>query len=185
MALDMIGSTIMFGIIGIGLFVLFAIILNFVTKGFVVKFLRAKASRGKLILLEVVTQTDNYFTLGHFEDNCLCYETRGGKKKRLTKVSRLNVESIMGVFRIKLDEQSDFAYLGGGDVPPADMLPDAEATDNVINRVMLAAGMNDPRLLWILICVVLILLIALVEVFMTSQAITAAKACQTLTATIK
>lgn len=183
--MDIAQSTILFSILGIGLFGIFLFILNIVTKNYIVMYLRAKASRGKLILTEVVSQTDNYFALGSFKDGCFEYKTRQKTKKRLSKVTKKNVESFMGVFKVKVNEAEDFAYTADGEVPQGMDLPDATAADTIINRIMIAAGLNDPKIMIILVCVIIISLLVIIDIFVGAQAITAAKSCQQLTATIR
>lgn len=183
--MEVFQATILFSVMGLGLFFVFSFILNVITKNFIFSYLRVRASRGKLVLTEAKSETDNYYTIGKFVDKCFEYKTRQGVKKKITKVGRNNVESIMSVYKIKVDDVEDFAYTADGQVPKDMDLPDATATDTIINRIMLAAGLTDPKVLYILITVVIIAVMLIIDLVMTGQAITAAKACQTLTATIR
>ena len=178
-------DTFIFIGIGFGIFFISVFILNFTMKGFIRAYLRVKASRGKLTLIEAVTPTDNYWTVGETKDKALCYKTRHGEKKRITPVPKRAIEHTMGIFKVKVDEHDDFFYMPDGKLPSPGEMPDAIATDNMIQRIIMAAGLNDPRTLWILILCGVTLLATFVIIFMTNEAITAAKACQTLTATIR
>lgn len=178
-------DTFLFIGIGLGMFFIMTFILNFVTKGYLRSYLRVKSSRGKFTLAEIVTPTDNYYVVGEMKDKAFCYKTRHGDKKRITRVPKKAIEYVMGVFKIKIDEQDDFFYMPDGKLPLPNEMPDAIATDNMITRIIMAAGLNDPRILWLLIICIATLLAAGAACFIANEAVTAAKMCQSLTATIK
>lgn len=57
--------------------------LNFLTKGFIVQYLKVKGSRGKKILLFLHTATDTYFRPGQIIDGFMTYTDRNKKEKKI------------------------------------------------------------------------------------------------------
>lgn len=178
-------DTFIFAGVGLGIALMSFFILNWRMKGYIKCYLQVAASRGKLILSEIVTPTDNYWGVGKIENKAFVYKTRTKEKKRITPVPKRAIEHIMGVSKLKVDEHEDFFYLADGKLPSPGEMPDATATDQLIERVMMAAGLQDPRVLWILIICVVVLVAVGIDIFLTNEAITTAKACKSLTATIK
>lgn len=80
----MIGLTVVMTNIVAILFVLF--VANWVTKGLFFKYVKVFASRGSLILVEVITSVNNYFVCGKVIEGFLVFVDRScdkGKKKRI------------------------------------------------------------------------------------------------------
>jgi len=78
--------------------------LNFLTKGFIFKFIRVKGSRGKLQLIRLKTATDTYWTTGRF-DKLLAYyiKTRDKEELSLTNVDKDCFQNIMGIMMMDYD----------------------------------------------------------------------------------
>lgn len=153
-----------------GCIVGFFLILNFMMKNLPFTYLRVKASRGKLILTEVASMTDNYYKTGYLEDDVFKYTTRTGKKKVIGKISKRAIRSIMGVFSVKVDETGNFFYMDDGKPPESKDMPDAEAVDNLINRIITAPQSQDILKVVILVVCVLILF-ACIYIVMKEEAI--------------
>lgn len=78
--------------------------LNFLTKGFILKFLKVKGSRGKQQLIKFRTETDAYWTTGqtHKEKGYLI-KTREGQELSLTGTCKEWFTPFMGIMIMEYD----------------------------------------------------------------------------------
>jgi hypothetical protein len=91
----------------VGVILLLFLVLNFLTKGFLFKYLRVKASQGRKLLIEVSAATDDYYAVGKWEDGFLKFKNRGKEEKAIEMSSsafRDIITRIMGVSKINVDE---------------------------------------------------------------------------------
>ena len=83
---------------------------NFLTKGFLLTYLRVKASQGKRVLARVNTASDIYYKAGKFHDGFFVFKDRSGTKKSIPIASvEFNkfVHMTMGVPVVELNEEGD------------------------------------------------------------------------------
>jgi len=66
-----------------GLITLFFFIINFLTKGFMLTYLRVKGSQGRNVLARIHSATDIYFKVGRWSDGFLKFKNRGKEEKAL------------------------------------------------------------------------------------------------------
>jgi len=66
-----------------GLITLFFFIINFLTKGFMLTYLRVKGSQGRNVLVRIHSATDIYFRVGRWSDGFLKFKNRGKEEKAL------------------------------------------------------------------------------------------------------
>lgn len=106
-----------------GFLVLLFGLMQFLTHGFIFKFLKIKGSRGKHFGVLVRGKLDEYMAIGHLEDGMVVYKTRVGKQRK-----RLAVDSNdnpffrwLGVNWVQVDEEKnalvmrDFSSIEGYD----------------------------------------------------------------------
>lgn len=80
------------------------LIMNFITKGYVIPYILVKASRGKKILIRIFGLTGRYYKPGQLVGTKLKFKDRAGDKNTLTNVSAKNVYDEMGIKVIDYDE---------------------------------------------------------------------------------
>jgi len=91
----------------VGVILLFFFVINFLTKGFVLKYLIVKASQGRKLLVEISSATDDYFAIGRWEDGFLKFKNRGKEEKAIemnSSVFRQMITRIMGISKLNVDE---------------------------------------------------------------------------------
>lgn len=79
-------------------------LMNFLTKGFVLKYLKVKASRGTKQLIRLHRTTGIQYFVGKTEDGEVSFNTNRKTKKHY-KVSKYNVHREMGVDVFEIDEE--------------------------------------------------------------------------------
>jgi hypothetical protein len=87
-------------------FIMAMMIINFLTKGYVFKYIQVKAGRGKKVLIRLESPTGIYYQAGHFKDKNLVYKYMDGSKGTLTQDLKKCIYYEMGVPCIDLDEKT-------------------------------------------------------------------------------
>lgn len=125
----------------LGLLFTFVFLINFLTSGFILKYLITKASRGKKVLVEIYGVSDVYYKTGKIDEDQLKYRTRNKKDKSLL-ISKTNVFRRMGVNVISVDEinnavlEPSFEGVAGFD---------AIRNDNLLVRALTAPQLMDTQ----------------------------------------
>jgi hypothetical protein len=87
---------------------LFLIVTNFLTKGFLFKYLIVRASQGKKVLVRVWSVTDIYYVVGSWNEGFFIYKIRNKELKRIPIQDlefKKYIHSEMAVFCINTDEE--------------------------------------------------------------------------------
>ena len=159
MATDIITQTLYFigSYIGIILFIFFS--LHWITKGWLTSFIKVKASRGKKILIHIISKTDTYYKIGAFKNKAFKYTLRDGTKQTLTEIERKNVFSSLGIYNLIIDEQTGTIY----DYPEGTLNPGItpEGADDLIVRAQTGPQHNDK----FKIVVISLLAVSLIAIF--------------------
>lgn len=143
-------------VLGIGYFAI-----NFLTNGFITKFISVKSSRGKKYLVEVHAVGDVYYRTGNVFENRLQYTNREKQKKSIL-VDKSSVVYKAGLKCVFVDDiknavlKADFTAVEGFD---------AVKFDNLLVRAMTNPALQDKFLKAILIMVLIIMLIVFVDTF--------------------
>jgi len=103
---EIINYVIVFaGVIGLGFFSL-----NFLTKGFLLTYLRVKAGQGKKLLTRIHTSSDIYYRVGYFYEGFYKFKDRSGTEKSIP-IQDVEFEKIikhsMGVGLIEVNEEGN------------------------------------------------------------------------------
>lgn len=147
-------------------------LLNWVTQGFFIKYLRVKGSRGKKVLVEVETLTDRYLSVGYITEGFLIYKKRHSKDKARIIVPQGAVIKKLGVFFLNVDEErnavmkADYTTVTGFD---------AEKVEMLYKRALYRPTPLDNKLLIILIIVLILALLAIIDTVMLTQIAKAVK----------
>jgi hypothetical protein len=93
-------------------FITIIIASNFMTRGFYLKYIGAKASRGKKQLVLLHSETDSYWVSGKFSDKvddkgAFTYRNRAKIDKLLTEVTKDHFIDLMGVKVLEVNDVSD------------------------------------------------------------------------------
>lgn len=85
---------------------------NFMTRGFYLKYIGAKASRGKKQLVLLHSETDSYWVTGKFSDKiddkgAFVYRNRAKIDKLLTEVTKDHFVDLMGVKVLEVNDVND------------------------------------------------------------------------------
>lgn len=154
------------------------LIVNFLTKGFIAQYLKAKASRGKLILVECHDVTDSYYKTGKIDtkrsllvkDNLKKIHTFAGISlddvKRKLGVNIIEVDLVKGLL-IKKDYSGATAY-------------DLTITDDMINRSLMLPKLNTDDT-WAMILKILAVMTFLGIIVIIYLIVTLNPTCPTLT----
>ena len=94
-------------IMGSGTIILGAFIFNFLTNGFFLKYLSAKASRGKKVLVRIYSEGETYFKNGVISSGALVVTLRDKKKTELTLDIKKMTYRCMGVMCVDIDEENN------------------------------------------------------------------------------
>lgn len=149
---DILIQTGVYFLVFIGSLVLY----NFFTKGFLVTYLRVKASRGKKVLVRIFAVTGKYYVIGTIRGTALTFKDRYKVKKTYSNISKNTVYDEMGIKIVDNDEvtgalidQTDFNAVPGSD---------GEKTDNLITRALEKPVLQDKKEIIILALVVVCLI---------------------------
>jgi len=140
------------------IFILTLAFFNFLTAGLLFKFIGAKASRGKKILIIIHTVTNSYFKLGKIDEGFLRFKDEN-KKGRTFPVNKEDVYRLMTVNTIEVDDINSNIINKFGS--PHNNRYDAVKTDEFLERAITRPNMGGLSKELIIMIVVLILLIGI------------------------
>lgn len=152
----------------LGVIVGVTFLINFLTQGFFLKYLRVKASRGKKLLVEIETLTDRYVEVGYITEGFLIYKKRHAKRgdnARIT-VPPLCVFKKLGVYCISVDEEknavcrTDYTIAEGFD---------AEKIEMLYKRALYKPNIQGSLFVAILIIVLVLCLLAIIDTVLLAQ----------------
>ena len=126
-------------------------IINVATKGFLMKYIQAKSSKGKKILVIGRTISDRYFTTAEFVDMTIVkYTSRSKQKKTIDNVTTDSIFDFLGVKTVEIDELNNAiikptgVQIPGSNVSNADLyiervikMPQKKTNDTLINLILL------------------------------------------------
>jgi len=154
------------------------LIMQFLTNGFLLTFLKVKSSRGKKVLIWIHGVSDTYFQHGYFDEDLLVFKNRSkdftGKKPLLrVKVPRGCISRTLNVNFIQYDEET------GGVINPITAFSGVSSNepkvyDNLITRAI-EAGASELKENIVIVLIVMVLIALLVVgflVFKNQQLIT-------------
>jgi hypothetical protein len=124
------------------------------TKGFVVKYILSKASRGKKPLLRVDSVTGEYYTLGEIKKESLFWKSRSKEKKIIPNIKKDHVKNIMGIIGFHIDEETN-AIIDINNKQVSSY--DAEKLDDLFYKSITAPALTNPKEIIIIVLCVLIL----------------------------
>jgi len=100
---DLMIYVLSYAIVIIGGFLL----INFLTNGFVLKWIVIKGSRGKKILIEEYDKISVKFRVGEFKDNLLRYKVEGGQHKLISNVPKESIERKYNIPFVAIDGEKN------------------------------------------------------------------------------
>ena len=137
---------------------------NFLSSGFLLQFIKAKAGRGKKAIIMLRTVSGDRWVVGVFSEDELFY-TNPQKIKKIITIKEGQVKRIMNVPFIQIDDvknailNPDFTTASGHD---------ASNVDNLLTRALMAPStLLEKFVKWILIIVIVMTLILIVTAFLT------------------
>jgi hypothetical protein len=135
--LMIVGSYI--GVIAIG----FALV-NFLSGGFLIKFLKVRASRGKLIMIRVKSTPDSYYKTGQITERTLRYTARGQKETKPIIIPKdiTPIYRSMNVWCIDVDEETNAIIMPDGKTVDT---YDAEKYEQLIMRALYKPALMDKN----------------------------------------
>ena len=81
--------------------------INVLTLGFLSRFLKVRASMGRLVLVKVLSNTDRYYKVGKVSEGFLVYKARGVKEEKRLAVPEGCIYRSMGVWCVDVDEETN------------------------------------------------------------------------------
>lgn len=134
-------------------------LIQFLTNGFLMTFLRVKGSRGKKLLVEVRGKIQNYYVTGIIQEGMLIYRDAVCKAQDRKVKKRLNVPAYavyrkLNVNCINVDEERNCILMP--DLRGVDGY-DAIKWDGYLTRALSAPKLQDNSLLLIIILITVIL----------------------------
>lgn len=141
----------------LAIFIILVIVAEVYTKGFILKYIRVKSSRGKKVLVRVLGEVTDYLEVGVIAEGTVTYRDRTVKTKKAQKIVTLPKNAItrlLGVNWVAIDETlnavltADFKGVSGYD---------AERINNLLLRALYRPPLTDPKQQLILIGIILII----------------------------
>jgi len=140
-------------------------LINFLSNGFFIVFIRVKASRGKKVLVKVRSVLQDYYRIGTIIDNDLEYLDKN-KQKRRVNLPKNAIYRSLNLNCIDTDEETnsvvtlDFTVVDGHD---------AQKTDNLLVRALTkpAALSNFEKIVFVGIVVAII--VAAISAYISYQ----------------
>lgn len=158
-----------------GLLIVIFFGLNWISKGWLVTYLKVKASRGRKTLIMCHGVADTYFRAGLFKENSrFWFKDRNKKGVTLTQVKSEDIRHIMGVSMLEYDVST------GNIVSKGDFKAGAnpESADDLITRIIQAPKPDSDFQKWVLLMLGGVLLLSAAAVyfgFVNNDAITGLK----------
>ena len=134
----------------IGVIIFMCVVFQWVTKGFLFKYIKVFASRGSKVLVEVKTSLDSYFLVGGVVNNCLLFKTKESKLMRRVALKEGVVFYWLGVKKVVVDEEGNFFITPSKGVVSGF---DAERYENYAKKMFFAGREDDinKKLLFIVL----------------------------------
>lgn len=131
-------------------------LINFMSNGFFITFIKVKISRGKKLLVEVVSLADIYFKTGIHDGNQITYKNRQGKEKLLV-VDKGSVYYKIGVKALTTDEESNAVLNYTNKFSPMEGC-DSVKMNNLLKRSIQSPTMNDnfQKIMMILVIITIV-----------------------------
>ena len=116
--------------------IVFFVVIEFYSKGFILKYIRVRSSRGRKVLVRVIGQVTDYLEVGEIAEGMVKFgdrSTRGRSKKIVSLPDQGGVTRLLGVHWVYIDEKknavllSDFSAVTGYD---------AERNNNLLMRAL-------------------------------------------------
>lgn len=126
--------------------------INFLSGGFLSKFLKVKMSRGRLTLVKIVGVSRSYFRTGLITENWLIFSDSEKQKRRLNVPGAYAIEYVMGVRAIAIDDEKNAIILPSGEM--------VEGFDAVKAENLHVRALTSPREQDKMLKIILFLLIA-------------------------
>ena len=140
-------------------------LIQWLSNGFFTKFLRVKASRGKLVLVNVRSKLLHYFVSGKVEGSFLVYDDRESKANKQKEKKRIVLPDgafyrAIGVSCVNVDEEKNSVIMPGGEGVVG---YDAIKFSNLYTRALFKPSVSpeDKTKLLIIVVLILCLLLAL------------------------
>jgi len=127
----------------LAVFVIGFVLINFLSAGFLIKFLRVRASRGKLILIKVKSATDHYYRTGLITEKQLKYRARGQKEDKSISIPDGEIlYRAMSCYCIDVDEETNAIITPKGEKIDT---YDAEKYEQLIIRALYKPALMDKN----------------------------------------
>jgi len=150
---DMIYFTISYAIVFFGSF----LFINFLTNGFVFKFIPIRVSRGRKVLVLVHGLINSYFAIGFPNESTISY--KDGKLKKDIACSSEDFQNFLGCKMLEIDSKTN--AIRKADFTTYDTY-DATTFDNLLNRQLTMPNADDKILKIVLIMVIVVAIICAV-----------------------
>lgn len=147
----------------VGIIVIGFALINFLSAGFLIKFIRVRASRGKLILIKVKSVTDQYFRTGLISEKMLRYKARGQKEQKLVPIpDEAVLYRAMNVWCMDVDEETNEIIMPSGERAET---YDAEKYEQLVIRALYKPALMDKNEKIMLLMIGLCILGLIIVVF--------------------
>jgi hypothetical protein len=139
----------------LGVFLLFLFFFNFLSKGYLISFIRVKAARGKKVLINVKATVGGFYSvIGKLEGEYVIFHDRESKanKQKTPKrvpISNADFSLVYGCWCINIDEATSSVFKPTGEIINVDVIkynnlyeralykPSPEANEKILNIIML------------------------------------------------
>lgn len=169
---DLILQVIAYAIVIAGIIAL----LNFLTSGYVLKYIRVRASRGTRLMVRVHGITGIRYRIGQIKDKTLQFKDEG-KLKKYEKVNKYNIFKEAAVQTVEVDEVSNSVRTVNWQSTPGH---DTDHFDNLLVRALerpnLADKTKETIMFLLIIALVLMMGFALYLLYNISQQLGTIKA---------
>jgi len=132
-------------------------LLNFITKGFFMNFLKVRGSQGKKVMISIQSATDRYYRASNFDGEKFSFKNRTGEKCLLNNTDPRAVYSSMGVYWIDYNEVTKSIVTPEGKSYPG---IDLQKMDSLLDRAIQKPAELDKRLtIMLILSIVMIILV--------------------------
>lgn len=144
--------------------ILALIIIATLQRGFLGPWLRVKGSRGKKVLVRVVTLTDDYFKVGRVDEGMLFFRDRT-KENRMVTLPKGSIYDSYGVKCVDLDDERNTVF--NRETWQVVNGYDAKQIDAIFQRILLRPGKNNKYFIVIIVLVAVVALLCLANAYMS------------------
>jgi len=137
-------------------------VINFLSKGLVLKLIRVRLSRGKLTLVEVRDVKDVYYSIGKEDEHSFLFKKRNSTEIRPTSLKQKHFRRFLGCDYLVYDIPSDKVITLEGE---REEVTNRNDNDSMLKRCLMVAGLKENKEKVIIVAAIILVVVVAVALY--------------------